>query len=47
MPNIYSFLQTACHFIKSLMVNVTKRMYRTAAVFVTGMTVVTDRKSVV
>lgn len=41
MPNIYSFLQTACHFIKSLMVNVTKRMYRTAAVFVTGMTVVT------
>ena len=41
MPNIYSFLQTAYHFIKSLFVNVTKKMYRTAAVFVTGVTVVT------
>lgn len=41
MPNIYSFLQTAYHFIKSLMVNVTKKMYRTAAVFVTGVSVVT------
>lgn len=41
MPNIYSFLQTAYHFIKSLMVNVTKKMYRTAAVFVTGVTVIT------
>lgn len=41
MPNIYSFLQTAYRFVKSLMVNITKRMYRTAAVFVTGVTVVT------
>lgn len=41
MPNIYSFLQTAYRFIKSLMVTVTKKMYRTAAVFVTGVTVMT------
>lgn len=41
MPNIYSFLQTAYHFVKSLVVSVTKKMYRTAAVLFTGLTVVT------
>lgn len=41
MPSIYSFLQTACHFIKSLIVRVTKKMYRTAAVLVTCLAVVT------
>lgn len=41
MPNIYSFLQTAYHFVKSLVVSVTKKMYRSAAVLVTGLTVVT------
>ena len=41
MPNIYSFLQTAYCFIKSLVVNVTKKMYRTAAVLVTCSAVVT------
>ena len=41
MPMIFSFLQTACHFIKSLAVNVTKKNYRTAAVFVTALAVVT------
>ena len=40
MPNIYSFLQTAYHFVKSLVVSVTKKMYRTAAVLFTGLTVV-------
>ena len=38
MPNIYSFLQTAYHFVKSLVVSVTKKMYRTAAVLFTGLT---------
>lgn len=41
MPNIYSFLQTAYQFVKSLFVSVTKKMYRTAAVLVTGLAVVT------
>lgn len=41
MPNIYSFLQTACRFVKSLIVNVTKKMYRTAVVLTTGLAVVT------
>ncbi len=41
MPNFYSFLQTAYHFVRSLVVSVTKKMYRTAAVLVTGLTVVT------
>ena len=41
MPNIYSFLQTAYHFVRSLAVSVTKRMYRTASVLVTGLAVVT------
>lgn len=41
MPNIYSFLQTAYQFVRSLFVNVTKRKYRTATVLVTGLTVVT------
>ncbi len=41
MPIIFSFLQTACHFIKSLAANVTKKNYRTAAVFVTALAVVT------
>jgi len=41
MPNIYSFLQTVYHFVSSLVVSVTKKLYRTAAVFVTGLAVVT------
>lgn len=41
MSNIYSFLQTACRFVKSLIVNVTKKMYRTAIVLTTGLAVVT------
>ena len=41
MPSIYSFLQTAYQFIRSLVVRVTKKMYRTAAVLVTGFAVVT------
>lgn len=41
MTNYYSFLQTAYHFVKSLVVNVTKRMYRTAVVLITGLAVVT------
>ena len=41
MPNIYSFLQTVYQFVKSLAVNMTKKMYRTAAVFTTGAAVVT------
>lgn len=41
MPGIYSFLQTAYHFVTSLMVRVTKRMYRSCAVLVTGLAVVT------
>lgn len=40
MPNFYSFLQTAYRFIKSLAVNVTKKMYRSAAVLATGLAVV-------
>lgn len=41
MSNIYSFLQTAYRFVKSLIVNVTKKMYRTAVVLTTGLAVVT------
>lgn len=41
MSNIYSFLQTAFRFVKSLVVRVTKRMYRTAVVLTTGLAVVT------
>ena len=41
MPDIYSFLQTVYQFVKSLAVNMTKKMYRTAAVFTTGAAVVT------
>lgn len=41
MPDIYSFLQTVYQFVKSLAVNMTKRMYRTAAVLTTGAAVVT------
>ena len=41
MSNFYSFLQTAYHFVRSLVVSVTKKMYRTAAVLVTGLAVVT------
>lgn len=41
MSDIYSFLQTAYHFVKSLVVNVTKKMYRTAVVLTTGLAVVT------
>lgn len=41
MSNIYSFLQTAYRFVKSLVVNVTKKMYRTAIVLTTGFAVVT------
>lgn len=41
MLNIYSFLQTAYRFVKSLVVRVTKRMYRTAVVLTTGLAVVT------
>ena len=41
MTNIYSFLQTAFRFVKSLIVHVTKRMYRTAVVLTTGLAVVT------
>ncbi|MEG0813094.1 MAG: cell wall hydrolase [Clostridium sp.] len=41
MSNIYSFLQTAYRFVKSLIVKVTKRMYRTAVVLTTGLAVVT------
>lgn len=41
MSNIYSFLQTAYRFIKSLVVKVTKKMYRTAVVLTTGLAVVT------
>lgn len=41
MNNFYSFLQTAYHFVKSLAVNVTKKMYRTAIVLITGLSVVT------
>ena len=36
MPSIDTFLQTAYQFIKALFVRVTKRMYRTAAVLMTG-----------
>lgn len=41
MPSIDTFLQTAYQFIKALFVRVTKRMYRTAAVLMTGVAVVT------
>lgn len=41
MSNFYSFLQTVYHFVKSLVVNVTKKMYRTAVVLTTGLAVVT------
>ena len=41
MPSIDTFLQTAYQFIKALFVRVTKRMYRTAAVLMTGTAVVT------
>ena len=41
MPSIDTFLQTAYQFIKALFVRVTKRMYRTAAVLMTGAAVVT------
>lgn len=41
MSNIYSFLQTAYHFVKSLVVSVSKKMYRTAIVLTTGLAVVT------
>lgn len=41
MSNIYSFLQTAYRFVKSLVVYVTKKMYRTAVVLTTGLAVVT------
>lgn len=41
MPDIYSFLQTVYQFVKSLAVKMTKKMYRTAAVFTTGAAVVT------
>lgn len=41
MSSIYSFLQTAYHFVKSLAVYVTKKMYRTAVVLTTGLAVVT------
>lgn len=41
MSNFYSFLQTAYRFIRSLIVKVTKKMYRTAVVLTTGLAVVT------
>lgn len=41
MSNFYSFLQTAYRFVRSLVVRVTKRMYRTAVVLTTGLAVVT------
>lgn len=41
MKGFYSFLQTAYHFVKSLTVNVTKKMYRTAVVLITALAVVT------
>lgn len=41
MPVVDTFLQTAYQFIKALLVRVTKKMYRTAAVLVTGAAVVT------
>lgn len=41
MLTFNSFLQTVFRFVKSLVVNVTKKMYRNAAVLTTGLTVVT------
>lgn len=41
MPIVDTFLQTAYQFIKALLVRVTKKMYRTAAVLITGAAVVT------
>lgn len=41
MLTFHSFLQTVFQFVKSLIVNVTKKMYRSAAVLTTGLTVVT------
>lgn len=41
MLTLQSFLQGIYQFVKSLVVNVTKRMYRNAAVLVTGLAVVT------
>lgn len=40
MLTFHSFLQTICQFVKTLVPNVTKRMYRSAAVLTTGLTVV-------
>ncbi len=40
MPSIDTFLQTAYQFIKTLFVRVTKKMYRNAAVLITGTAVV-------
>lgn len=41
MLAFYSFLQTVFHFVKSLAVRVTKKMYRSAIVLTTGLAVVT------
>lgn len=41
MLTFHSFLQTVFQFVKALVVNVTKKMYRSAAVLTTGLTVVT------
>lgn len=41
MLTFFSFLQTVFHFVRSLAVKVTKKMYRTAVVLTTGLAVVT------
>ena len=41
MQMFYSFLQTACHFIHSLSVKMTKRLYRGSAVLISTLAVVT------
>lgn len=40
MLTIYSFLQNVFHFVKNMAVQISKKMYRSAAVFSTGLTVV-------
>lgn len=41
MLTFHSFLQTVFQFVKALAVSITKKLYRSAAVFTTGATVVT------